>query len=88
MVPLALGPLRTKVIDGSVKMAKQKVDGTLTKIHSSMEAGGAMITVKEENGLLRMQHLILKLLRSLSISKLAPGSVQMVPLKVLGNSIQ
>jgi hypothetical protein len=85
MVLMVPGLPRTKVVDGSVKMAPQRVDGTLTKTANSLESGGAMTTTREEPGLLKMQHLILKPLQSLSISKLAPGSLQMVALKVPGN---
>ena len=81
---MALGLLRTKAVDGSVRTAPQKVGGTLTKTVSSQEPGGAMTTIREEPGLLKIQHLISKLLQSVLTSKLAPGSVQMAPLKVPG----
>jgi hypothetical protein len=85
MVLMVPGLLKTKVVDGLVLMAQLLADGTLTKTANSLEPGGVTTTTREEPGLLKMQHLILKPLQSLSISKLAPGSLQMVALKVPGN---
>ena len=50
-----------------------------------LEPGLAMITIKKEPGLLKLQDLILKPLQLQS--SMAPGSVQMVLLKVPGQRI-
>ena len=83
---MALGLLRTKVADGSVKMAPQRVDGMLTMTPDSLEPGGAMTTTREEPGLQEIHQMISRQLQSLSISKLAPGSLQMAPLRAPGNT--
>ena len=58
MVLMEPGLLRTKAVDGSVKMAPQRVDGTLMGTVSSLEPGGAMTTTRVEPGLQKIQHLI------------------------------
>ena len=75
------------VIHGLVLMAQLLADGTLMKTVTSLEPGGGVITTREELGLLQIYILISNLPRSLIISLLAPGSLQMVLVQVLGNTI-
>ena len=57
MVPLALGLLvsEAKVIDGSVKMAPQRVGGPLIIVVAPLEHGGVMIIIRLEPGLTKMR---------------------------------